>query len=155
MAVQLKTLKGAPPSFPITVTTKDLSGQDVEITFTAIGRTLRDWHPIYMKRLADEANANIAAQEKAKAAVGAADDERADNEPAEPVVYNADEVSANIEDALKRGAALVREVATGWALDVEFADAAITDLIAQYPGVQQVLHQQYHQTIMGHRVKNS
>ena len=155
MAVQLKTLKGAPPSFPITITTQDLAGQDVEITFTAIGRTLRDWHPIYMKRLADEANASIAAQEKAKAAVKAAGDAEEDDEAGTPVVFNADEVSANIEDALKRGASLVREVATGWTLDADFTDESITSLISQFPGVQQVLHQQYHQAIMGQRTKNS
>lgn len=171
MAIKLKTLNGSPAHFPISIEAKNLAGEDVEITFTAIGRTLREWQPIYLKRLTEQANEAAAEAEKAelkeKAEQEAANEASAAEKPKkgkadagagkkrEPMVYNADEIAANIETALLRGAALVREVAVGWELDAEFTDQTITDLIAQFPGVQQALHQRYNEAILGHRVKNS
>ena len=152
MAIQLKTLSGAPAGFPIVVTTQALGGDDVQITFHAVGRTLRVWHPIYMKRLADEGNLAAEAAAKAKAAEAPAAEGEQATTPA--IVYDEAEVLANLDKALQRGASLVREVATGWSLDAEFTDENIMALIEQYPGVQQELHTLYHKAILGNRVKN-
>lgn len=158
MAIKLKTLSSAPANFPLTVTVKDLSGEDVEIGFTAIGRTLREWHPIYIKRLSEEANASIEALEKADAEAEAEASKEPDaakpKKKRKPIQYQAAEAEASIETALQRGLALVREFAVGWDLDVEFSDDAIKNLIAQFPSVQQEAHQKYHQAILGNRAKN-
>jgi len=149
---KLKTLAGAPANFPLTIETQDLAGNDVEITFTAIGRTLRDWHPIYIKRVTDEANASIENAEKAQADAEAAAGKA--KRKAKPVAFNEAEVQNNMEKALQTAVGLVREVACGWELDDEFTDDAIKDLISKYPGIQQVAHQKYHDAISGNRAKN-
>lgn len=167
MAIKLKTLTGKPADFALTVTSKTLDGVDVEITFTAIGRTLREWHPIYVKRLSEEANANIEAAETAEAAEAAevaAAEAAAESAPVKDtpkrkkkrkkLEYNATETASKVEDALQRGADLVREFASGWDLELDFTDENIKNLIAQYPGVQQEAHQKYNQTLIGHRAKN-
>jgi len=167
MALKLKTLAGAPANFPLPVIVKDLAGQDVEIGFTGIGRTLRDWHPIYFKRLAEEANTSMETAEKAEAEAEKAEAEaeaakdaagtdggKAKKKKRKPIEYKPDEAEANIEAALQRAVVLIREFAAGWDLDLEFSDENLKSLISQYPGVQQLAHEKYHQAILGNRAKN-
>lgn len=149
---KLKTLAGAPADFAMPVTLKNLQGEDVEIIFTCIGRTLLDWHPIYGQRLTDEANAAMEQADKAEAAKEAAEGE--EGKKRKPLKYDAKEVQKNMQDSLARGVALVREVAKGWDLEDEFSDENIKLMIAKFPGSQQQVHQEYHQRILGNRTKN-
>ncbi|WP_313082550.1 phage tail assembly chaperone [Pulveribacter sp.] len=156
---KLKTLAGAPANFPLVLTVKNLQGEDDEVELIAIGRTLREWHPMYAKRLTEEANASMEAAEKAEAqqaeAEASAEAEGAKpKKKRKPLKYDAKEIAQAVEDALQRGVDLIREVATGWALELDFTDENIKNLISQYPGIQQQAHHEYHQRILGNRTKN-
>ena len=159
---KLKTLQGAPKNFDLTLNLDNLDGTQSEIVFKCIGRTLRDWQPMYLKRLAGEANAKIEAQEKIEQATQAADAEpeakkakkKDASEAPKRVQFNEDELRASLESSLDSPVEIIQEVAIGWDLDDEFTPGNLKELISRYPGTQGKLYQQYHERIVGNRTKN-
>lgn len=155
---KLKALLGAPKDFPLTVTMQDLEGKDVDIEFTAIGRTLESWHPLAAARYAHDAEmlaqrADDAAEAVAKAEAKPADDAK---KPAKRKKIEVDqaEMAKNLQKGMDDAASVIQEVASGWALDDEFNPDNLKRLIAQYPGVQQKLWNEYDRRVRGDRTKN-
>lgn len=145
-----------PADFPLVVKTYALDGSEVTVTFTGIGRTLRDWMPIALKRLEADANERLELEEKRQDLLAAPTQE------AEPVKSKkarrikldaADAVKAQ-EEALDKAVAKLREVAAGWDLEDEFTDANLKELVIRFPGIQGDAWTQYDERIKGHRVKN-
>lgn len=151
---KLKTLAGNPPDFPFTVTMQNLNGEDIEIGFTGIGRTLVDWMPIFSKRATDEANSTIAAIDEQEEERKKFAEQDSKGEKRKPIKFNKADIDKKMQEGVAKGVALIREVAKGWDLDDEFNDANLAKLIAQFPGAQQKAHEQYHQRILGNRAKN-
>ncbi len=75
---KLKALLGAPKDFPLVVTMQDLEGKDVEIEYTAIGRTLESWHPMAAARYAHDAEMLAQRADEAAEAVAKAEAKPAD-----------------------------------------------------------------------------
>lgn len=147
---KLTTLNGNPAGFDLTVTTQNLQGADVEITFKCKGRTLRDWHPVYAKRIADDTNRVIANQAEREEKSTA----RKKESKVDKVEFNEGEIKAGIEDSLKQAASVVLEVADGWDIADEFNEASIMNMIDKFPGTHQKLHAEYDARIRGNRAKN-
>lgn len=159
---KLKTLQGAPKNFELSVSVDNLDGTQSEIQFQCIGRTLRDWQPIYLQRLAGEANAKIDAQEKIDQQTHA---QEAEQEPkkgkkkdssteVKRIEFDADEIRSSLETSLNSPVEIIQEVATGWDLEDDFTPENLKELISRYPGVQAKLFQLYHERIVGNRAKN-
>lgn len=162
---KIKSLVGAPPEFHLPIALKDLDGSDAEVIFKCQGRTLRDWHPLSVKRIADDGNAMAEVADAYAEAEAAAEKVEADQEAApkpksraraKPKRYEVSEekVQAEIDKGLARTADIIREVATGWDLDDEFTDANIANLCSRFPGVHQKLWQAYDDRIRGDRLGN-
>jgi hypothetical protein len=149
-----------PADFPLEIKTHNLSGDEVTVPFIGIGRTLKDWMPIFIKRIEAEANERIDAAEKQQEMLAAAKPE-ADTEaaPAKPkkakrVKLDTAEAQKGQDEALTKAVAKVREFASGWELEDEFTDENIKQLILMFPGIQGDAWEQYDQRIKGNRVKN-
>lgn len=156
---KIKTLTGTPPAFDLDITMLELDGSDAEIGFKCLGRTLRDWHPVAVKRITDDANHMIEAAEARE--TEAAKKEAPQPEPAakakakaksKRLEVNAAEMQEAVEKNLSRSAEIIREVATGWDLDDEFSDENIKLMCATYPGVHQRLWEKYDARIRGDRL---
>lgn len=148
---KLINLDEAPENFELTITTKNLKGADVEISFTCRGRTLRDWHPIAIRRMAEDANQSIDAAEKAKDGNGPAP---ADETPRRRVVVSDVEVQEGIERGLGQMSEIIGEVAVGWGLSNEYNAANLATLCSKFPGVHQQLWAKYDARIRGDRLGN-
>lgn len=157
--MKLTTL-GKPANFNLPIKAIDLAGEDVTVIFTGIGRTLRDWMPISLKRTEAEINARLDAEEKAREAIAAAETPEPENKPKKPgakakrVSLDLKEVEAGQEEALDKAVAKVREFACGWDLEEEFTDANIKELILMFPGIQGDAWSEYDARIKGNRAKN-
>ena len=149
--MKLTTL-GKPANFNLPIKAIDLAGEDVTVIFTGIGRTLRDWMPISLKRTEAEINARLDAEEKAREAI--ADKPKKPGAKAKRVSLDLKEVEAGQEDALDKAVAKVREFACGWDLEEEFTDANIKELIVMFPGIQGDAWSEYDARIKGNRAKN-
>lgn len=147
---KLINLDEAPENFELTITTKNLKGADVEIPFTCIGRTLRDWHPIAVRRMAEDANQSIDAAEKAKTGDGQTSAE----ETPRRVVVSDTEVQEGIERGLGRMSEIITEVAVGWGLSNEYSADNLAKLCSKFPGVHQQLWERYDARIRGDRLGN-
>lgn len=159
---KLKTLKGNPKNFDLSLALDNLDGTQSEIVFKCIGRTLRDWQPMYLQRLAGEANAKIDAQEKIDQQTQA---QEAEQEPKKSkkkdsstevkrIEFDADEIRSSLETSLNSPVEIIQEVATGWDLEDDFTPENLKELISRYPGTQAKLFQLYHERIVGNRTKN-
>lgn len=145
---KLTTLAGSPGDFELTVKTKNLQGIDVEIPFTCIGRTLREWHPISLKRMAVDANSAIDAADKAEKPAGKKSDKP------ERVVLDEAKIQSGIDAGMKQMTDVIKEAASGWDLDDEFNDANLDTLCSKFPGIHQDLWRQYDARIRGDRLGN-
>ncbi|MPS98609.1 MAG: hypothetical protein E2581_08925 [Pseudomonas sp.] len=155
---KIKSLVGAPPEFHLPIALKDLDGSDAEVIFKCVGRTLRDWHPLAIKRITDDANAMLEVEE-AREALEAKSDEPAAAAPKRKTKATRFEISdedlqQSIDKGLVQTTEIIREVATGWDLDDEFTDANIALLCSRFPGVHQKLWQAYDARIRGDRLGN-
>lgn len=156
---KIKSLSGNPADFHVPVVMKELDGKtDAEFIFTCKGRTLRDWHPMAVKRMADDANAMLDAAEAQKAAEekDAEETAPAKKTKAKSARIKVTEADANkaIDEGLKRMVEIVRAVATGWDLDDEFSDENIEQACSMYPGIHQELWRKYDERIRGNRSGN-
>ena len=158
--MKLTTL-AKPADFPLEIKTVNLAGEEVTITFTGIGRTLRDWMPVALKRLETEANERLDAEEKRQELMAGTDkpEAEADAKSSKPkkvkrITLNAADAVKGQEEALDKAAAKVREFALGWDLEEEFSDANIKELIVMFPGIQGDGWEQYDARIKGARTKN-
>lgn len=155
---KIKSLVGAPPEFHLPIALKDLDGSDAEVIFKCVGRTLRDWHPLAIKRITDDANAMLEVEE-AREGLEVKSDEPAAAAPkrkakAKRFKVSGEELQQSIEKGLVQTTEIIREVATGWDLDDEFTDANIAQLCSRFPGVHQRLWQAYDARIRGDRLGN-
>ena len=161
--MQIVSLKEKPADFEFAVVMKNLQGEDVEIPFIGVGRTLKDWMPIKLKRLEEEGNAHLEMVEKQQKI---REDAESDAEKAEGkstaekskpkrITLDPAEIDKGINEGLAKGVAKVREFASGWGLDDDFTDENIADLIARYPGVQGLGWNNYDDRIYGNRLGNS
>ena len=159
---KLKTLQGAPKNFELSIGVDNLDGTQSEILFQCIGRTLRDWQPIYLQRLAGEANAKIDAQEKIDQQTQAQEPEQEPKKgkkkdtsaEVKRIEFDADEIRASLETSLDSPVEIIQEVAIGWDLEDAFTPENLKELISRYPGTQAKLFQLYHERIVGNRTKN-
>lgn len=154
--MKLKTLGGKPADFTLTVTVKELDGSDIEVDFTGIGRTTLDWQPVQLARLEKDINAMTDAEEKLEAekAKAAETDAEEKSKKRKRITIPHKEIAKSTEDGLLSGVAMIREIASGWGLDVEFTDENIRALIVSYPGIQSKAWQEYDARIKGNRAKN-
>jgi hypothetical protein len=155
---KIKSLVGAPPEFHLPIALKDLDGSDAEVIFKCQGRTLRDWHPLAIKRITDDANAMLEVEE-ARDGLEAKSDEPAAGAPkrktkAKRFEVTGEELQQSIDKGLVQTTEIIREVATGWDLDDEFTDANLAQLCSRFPGVHQKLWQAYDARIRGDRLGN-
>lgn len=155
---KIKSLVGAPPEFHLPVALKDLDGSDAEVIFKCVGRTLRDWHPLAIKRITDDANAMLEVEE-AREGPEVKSDEPATAAPkrktkAKRFEVSGEELQQSIDKGLVQTTEIIREVADGWDLDDEFTDANIALLCSRFPGVHQKLWQAYDARIRGDRLGN-
>ncbi|MDH5858990.1 phage tail assembly chaperone [Lampropedia aestuarii] len=157
---KLKTLQGAPKDFDLPVSLDNLDGSQSEIIFKCIGRTLRDWQPLYLQRLAGEVNAKIDAQDKLDQQAQAPEEgakkskKKEATSEAKRIAINEEEIRETLESSLNSPVEIIQEVARGWDLEDDFTSDNLKELINRYPGVQAKLFQQYHERILGNRVKN-
>lgn len=142
---KLTKLAGAPANFPLEVEVQDLSGSPVEVGFICIGQTLRDWHPVAVRRAADDANHALDAAATVKAQT---------DDGGERLVVNEADVAAGLDKGMQRMVAIIREVANGWDLEDEFSDENIAVLCSKFPGVHQLLWVKYDRRIRGDRLGN-
>lgn len=145
-----------PANFPLEIKTHNLSGDEVTIPFIAIGRTLRDWMPIALKRIEVEANERLDVSEKTQKAIAAAETDAASEKPkkAKRISLDLADAAKNQEDALDKAVIKVREFASGWDLEDEFTDEKIKELIVMFPGIQGDGWEQYDARVKGNRAKN-
>lgn len=153
--MKLATLS-KPADFPLAITVQELDGSEVQIPFTCIGRTTLDWQPIALARLEKDANALIDQEEKLQAeqekTAAAAPEDKPKKRQRIKIPHA--EIAKTTEKGLAEAVAMVREVAGGWGLEIEFSDENIRKAIALYPGVQAKLWQEYDARIKGNRAKN-
>lgn len=156
---KIKSLVGAPPEFHLPIALKDLDGSDAEVIFKCVGRTLRDWHPLAIKRITDDANAMLEVEE-AREGLEAKSDEPAAAAPqkrktkAKRFEVSDEDLQQSIDKGLVQTTEIIREVATGWDLDDEFTEPNIALLCSRFPGVHQKLWQAYDARIRGDRLGN-
>lgn len=155
MAMKLTTLT-KPADFPLEIKTHNLSGDEVSIPFIAIGRTLRDWMPVALKRIEVEANERLDASDKQREALAPTESEGASAKPkkAKRITLDLADAAKNQEEALDKAVAKVREFASGWELEDEFTDEKIKELIVMFPGIQGDGWEQYDARVKGNRAKN-
>lgn len=167
---KIKTLTGNPADFPLPIKVHELDGTEAEIILTFKGRTLRDWHPIAVKQMTDDANNLLAAENAqqearesseagANGAESAADEEakrkpRKKSEKLKPMEFDPAAVEETMKTGLKRSTDVIRLLANGWDLDIEFSDANIELLCTTYPGVHQTAWAEYDRRIRGNRLGN-
>lgn len=146
-----------PSNFPLEIKTTNLAGDEVTMQFTAIGRTLRDWMPLALKRLETEANERLDVSEKQQEAITQAEKADAPAKPikAKRIALDFAEAEKSQEDALNNAVAKIREFAVGWDLEDEFTDEKLKELIVMFPGIQGDGWEQYDARIKGNRTKNS
>ena len=160
---KIKTLSGAPADFHIPITVHELDGSEAEIIFTLKGRTLRDWHPMAVKRMTEDANMMIdAAEERDKLTEAMGDGDG--GEDAQPkrkkaaktkrLEFKEQEAQDVLQKGLARSAEIVLEVAVGWDLEDEFNAENLKVLCSRYPGVHQQLWEKYDARIRGNRLGN-
>lgn len=156
MATKIKTLSGAPADFHIPITVQELDGSEAEIIFTCKGRTLKDWHPVFVQQLTDDANNMIEAAETQEAAKTASETKKkGEAKPQKRLEFNAAELEEAVQKGLSRAIEIIRKVAGGWDLEDEFSDANLEALTSRYPGVHQALWAKYDERIRGNRLGNS
>lgn len=158
---KIKSLVGNPPDFHLPITMQELDGSDAEFIFKCKGRTLRDWHPIAVKRMTADANAMLEAAEARAAADAKSDEPATDSAPkvkSKAKTKRLEVTDAQMQEAVEKGLAgtteIIREVACGWDLDDEFTDENIALMCSRYPGVHQRLWGQYDARIRGNRLGN-
>lgn len=159
---KIKSLSGAPADFHIPVTVHELDGTGAEIIFTFKGRTLRDWHPMALKRMTEDANMMIDAAEEreklAEATVGEAEAEEGQAKRKKTkhkrLEYKEKEAHDVMQKGLARSAEIIQEVAIGWDLEDEFNEDNLKTLCARYPGVHQRAWEKYDARIRGNRLGN-
>ena len=158
---KIKSLSGAPEDFHIPITVRELDGTESEIIFTFKGRTLREWHPMAVKRMTEDANAMIdAAEEREKLEGKAADTpDDAEEKPkrktkAKRLEYKEDEMAAAVQKGLARAADILNSIAVGWDLEDEFNAENLQLLCSRYPGVHQSAWEKYDARIRGNRLGN-
>lgn len=142
---KLTTLTGAPADFPLEVEVRDLSGVPFDITFICHGRTLRDWHPVAIRRAADDANHALASAEIVKSKEVSGNDR---------LIVDEADVQSSLDKGLERMVSIILEVAQGWDLEDDFNAAGIAQLCSKFPGVHQALWAKYDQRVRGDRLGN-
>lgn len=160
---KVKSLVGNPADFHLPITMQELDGTDAEFVFTCKGRTLRDWHPLSVKRMTADANAMLDAVEAREAAEAKNDEPAVDDVPkpkskAKAKTKRIEVTDAQLQESVDKGLArtteIIREVASGWDLDDEFNDENIGLMCSRYPGVHQRLWEQYDARVRGNRLGN-